>query len=297
MKAKKIGLVVLAFFFVSGLVFGQRADFKKDGKRGQFRQGKAKTEDSRSILSEEQKSEMEALSIKYAQKLKPIQNELRELEAHQITLTTAPKPDLKEIYSNIDKISRQKLLLVQANSERRLATRSLLTEEQSLRLDSRKMDGRRGLQMDKRGSKFGHGDRSFDRQNQKTHFGARQGRTNKRDTVSGKMRSSSSFNEEQIESVKQISLEMAKEVKPFADQLRELRAAHITLITADKPEQTAISESLKKMNNIQTSISKIKAKNQLEIRSQLTEEQQIMFDKRGSRIHSKKGIGARGRRI
>jgi Spy/CpxP family protein refolding chaperone len=84
----------------------------------------------------------------------------------------------------------------------------------------------------------------------------------------------------QREQLKNQRIEAEKKIKPFQDELRELRAKHQTLVTADKPDLKAIENSLEKLANVQLSMAKIRAAQHQEIRAQLNDEQRLIFDKR-----------------
>ncbi len=83
--------------------------------------------------------------------------------------------------------------------------------------------------------------------------------------------------EEQKEAFKVIRLETMKETKPLKDELRELRAHHQTLMTTENPDLNAIYASIDKMSEIESELSKIRAKSHLEMQSHLTDEQKLMF--------------------
>jgi Spy/CpxP family protein refolding chaperone len=81
--------------------------------------------------------------------------------------------------------------------------------------------------------------------------------------------------EDQKEAIKSIRMESMKEAKTFRDLLRELKAHHQTLMTAETADMKAIYKSLDKQGELQTELSKIRAKSRIEIQSLLTEEQKL----------------------
>lgn len=85
--------------------------------------------------------------------------------------------------------------------------------------------------------------------------------------------------------------ETAKQVQPLRNQLGEARAHQKTLITAEKPDMDAINKNIEKMGALQTEIEKIQTKHQLEMRTQLTEEQRLKMDNAGHRKGGEKGEG------
>jgi Spy/CpxP family protein refolding chaperone len=86
------------------------------------------------------------------------------------------------------------------------------------------------------------------------------------------------FTEDQKETMKEMRLETAKQVKPLRNGLNELAAKQKTLTTADNADLKAINKNIDKMSEIKAEIAKIHAKQHQEIRSLLTEEQLIKFD-------------------
>ena len=105
---------------------------------------------------------------------------------------------------------------------------------------------------------------------------------------------------EQKEAFKKLRLETAKEVKPLKNELRELMAHQQTLVTADNADLKAINKNIDKMSEVKAEIAKISAKQHQAFRSQLTEEQLIIFDSRQHKMQpakqqqrAKRGYGER----
>ena len=86
------------------------------------------------------------------------------------------------------------------------------------------------------------------------------------------------LSDEQKERAKEIHLASAKAVKPLLDQLRELKAHHQTLVTAESANLKAINKSIDEISSVEAKIAKEKAKFHQEFRSILTEEQRMKFD-------------------
>ncbi len=81
--------------------------------------------------------------------------------------------------------------------------------------------------------------------------------------------------EEQQEAFKEIRLASMKDAKPLQDEIRELRAHHQTLMTAEKPNLNEIYTSIDKMSELKSELAKIRAKARVEMSSQLSEEQKL----------------------
>ena len=84
--------------------------------------------------------------------------------------------------------------------------------------------------------------------------------------------------DEQKESFKKGMIAMQKEMKPLRNEMGELIARQKTLVSADQPDIKAINKNLDKIGEVKTQMAKIQVKNQLDMRAQLTEEQQLKFD-------------------
>lgn len=154
MKTKILSIAFIAALLFSTSVFAQQPQpqnqWSKNGpdrrammmKKRQAMQQKAKHE---AFFTEEQKEAMKALRIETVKQVKPLKNELSELAAHQKTLTTADKADLKAINKNIDKMSDVKAEIAKIMAAQHQKVRSLLTEEQLLKFDMmRQHHGQKG---------------------------------------------------------------------------------------------------------------------------------------------------------
>jgi len=89
--------------------------------------------------------------------------------------------------------------------------------------------------------------------------------------------------EEQKERAKEIHLAAAKEAKPLEDQLRELKAHHQTLVTAEVANMKAINKSIDEMSAVKAKLAKVKAGYHQEFRSILSEEQKLKMDRMKNR--------------
>ena len=83
----------------------------------------------------------------------------------------------------------------------------------------------------------------------------------------------------QKEAFKKSRLEMQKQLQPVFNQIGEAEARQRTLTTAEKPDMDAINKNIEKIGSLKIEIEKIRTKNRLEMRAQLTEEQRLKFDK------------------
>ena len=82
----------------------------------------------------------------------------------------------------------------------------------------------------------------------------------------------------QKEAFKQSRLALQKQIQPIRNELGEAEAHQKTLMTAEKPDLAAINKNIEKIGGLTTEMAKIQAKNHLDLRAQLTEEQRLKFD-------------------
>ena len=82
----------------------------------------------------------------------------------------------------------------------------------------------------------------------------------------------------QKEAFKQSRLAMQKQLQPIQNELGEAEAHQKTLMSGEKPDLAAINKNLEKIGSLKVEMAKIRAKNHLDMRAQLTEEQRLKFD-------------------
>ena len=147
MKTKATSLAII-FVFAAFTMFAQQPERRHQvdkAKVHKLRQMHAENRGENNFFTEEQKEAMKAIRLKSAKEVKAYRDELRELEAHHQTLTTADIADLNAINSSIEKIGKVKMELAKIRAKDHQEVRSLLTEEQRMKFDSRrnKMDNNR----------------------------------------------------------------------------------------------------------------------------------------------------------
>ncbi len=82
----------------------------------------------------------------------------------------------------------------------------------------------------------------------------------------------------QKEAFKQSQLAMQKQLQPIQNELGEAEAHQKTLMSAEKTDMAAINKNIEKIGGLRIEMAKIRAKNHLDMRAQLTEEQRLKFD-------------------
>ncbi len=140
MKIKFLTLALIALFAIgSANAQNQEREKREMNKKGEMiKRHDLRAERMDNFFTEEQKEQIKGLRLETAKQVKPLRNELRELEARQQTLTTADKADLNAIYQNIDKISGVKAEIQKIMARQHQDIRSLLTEEQLIKFDAQK---------------------------------------------------------------------------------------------------------------------------------------------------------------
>jgi Spy/CpxP family protein refolding chaperone len=82
----------------------------------------------------------------------------------------------------------------------------------------------------------------------------------------------------QKDAFKQSRLALQKQLQPLQNELGEAEAHQKTLMTTEKPDLTAINKNIEKIGGLKIEMAKLQAKNRLDMRAQLTEEQRQKFD-------------------
>lgn len=141
MKTRILGLALIAIFALSTTAMAQNENRKKrspEQKEMMMKRQKQMKERHNNFFTAEQKEQMKELRLEVAKQVKPLKNELNELNAKQKTLTTAEKADLKAINSNIDKMSATKTEMAKIMAAHHQKVRAMLSEEQLLKFDAMK---------------------------------------------------------------------------------------------------------------------------------------------------------------
>lgn len=141
MKRKILGIVIIAIVLVSTAALAQRPETgRKFGNRGDTQMQRNREMNPRiqrtQFFTEEQQEAIKKIRLETAKEMKPLRNKLNEMEAHQKTLTTADKADMKAIYKNIEEIGKEKTEIAKVQAKQHQDVRKLLSEEQLLSFDN-----------------------------------------------------------------------------------------------------------------------------------------------------------------
>ncbi len=82
----------------------------------------------------------------------------------------------------------------------------------------------------------------------------------------------------QKEAFKQSHLTMQKQLLSLRNELGEAEAHQKTLMSAEKPDLATINKNIEKIGELKVEMEKIRVKNRLDMRAQLTDEQRLKFD-------------------
>ncbi|QGY44457.1 periplasmic heavy metal sensor [Maribellus comscasis] len=141
MKTKVLGLFMIVAMFLAANVSAQnpqqKNDFRKWDRERIDRDINPRGE-HQSFFTDEQKETLKEMRLEMAKQVKPLRNELGELEARQQTLSTVEKPDMNAIYKNIEKISDIKAEIAKIMAKHNQEVRGMLSDEQLLKYDEMK---------------------------------------------------------------------------------------------------------------------------------------------------------------
>ena len=164
MKTRVLSILMVAAIFLSIAAIAQpgtdRNQRNQNGpvKKEMMMKRKAIQNNNRqNFFTEEQKEVMKTIHLETAKQMKPLKNELGELQARQETLTTANDADLKAINKNIDKMAEVKAEVAKIVAKQHQDFRAMLSDEQLIKFDNFKKKGRVGENKDfiKHGMKRG----------------------------------------------------------------------------------------------------------------------------------------------
>ena len=227
-------------------------------------------------LSDAQKEQMKEIRIKYAKQTLDIKNELNELRAKQKTLVSAEKPNKPQVYANIDKMTALKKELHLQKLDMRMEMRSFLTEEQLLRADARP-NHRKGMKQG-RGGKKGmaqgrmHGKRGESHKQEQRGMRADKGKRNMLD-----------LSDDQQTKMKELRLAHMKDTKLLRDEVEELSLKQRNLMTDENPDKSVLVANVKRLADIQNTLSKKRFEHQMDVREILDEDQLVIFMSRAGK--------------
>ncbi len=84
--------------------------------------------------------------------------------------------------------------------------------------------------------------------------------------------------EAQKASFKEGMIAVQKQLQPLRNQLREAEVHQKTLVTTEKSDLGAINKNIEKIGDLRVQMAKVQAKQHMDMRAQLTDEQRLKFD-------------------
>ena len=139
MKIRFLTLTLVALFAITA-VHAQKPDREQQNMqpRDRMNRNEMMAESFNNFFTKEQQEQVKSIRLETAKQVQPLRNELRELQAHQQTLSTSDKPDMKAIYQNIDEMTEVQGNIRKIMAKQQQDIRSLLTDEQKLKFDAMK---------------------------------------------------------------------------------------------------------------------------------------------------------------
>jgi len=117
-----------------------------------------------------------------------------------------------------------------------------------------------------------------------------QNREMKMDEMKGGPENGLNLSDAQKEAFKQSRLAMQKQLQPIQNELGEAEAHQKTLMSAEKTDLAAINKNIEKMGSLKVEMAKIRTKNHLDMRAQLTEEQRLKLDAMKENFKAENGM-------
>ncbi|MFA9371436.1 MAG: Spy/CpxP family protein refolding chaperone [Labilibaculum antarcticum] len=238
-------------------------------------------------FSDQQKEQIKESKIEFAKATKDLKNELNELRAHQKTLMSAEKPNIKAIYSNIDKASALKSQLRKEQIAMKLDVKSVLTDDQKVMMANRPVRNKGMRQGRKDRMTTGQGRMNRDAvcnkggmtQGQRFGNGNANGQGFGRKGMQKDCANSNwmNFSDEQKVQMKEFRFTNMKESKGLRDEAEELQLKQKHLMTSENVDEKLIMENVDRLSGIQNKLAKMKVNQKMEMRKILTEDQLSLF--------------------
>lgn len=236
-------------------------------------------------LSDQQKEQVKATKIKFAKATKDLKNELNELRAHQQTLMSAEKPNMKAIYSNIDKSSDLKTQLKKEQFAMKLDMKSVLTDDQKVMMANCPMRNK-GMRSGGKG-KIKNGKARMHREGVHNKAGFQKGNGQKMRSCEVQGRKGMqkckqannwmNFSDEQQEQMKEFRVAHMQESKELKFQMEELQLKQKHLMSYENIDEKLIMENIDLLSGVQNKLAKMKVDHKMEVRKILTEDQLSLF--------------------
>ena len=294
--------VTLSLIMSVGNLFAQQNEGRQNYRNNSTHKKAMQRENS---LSEEQKEQIKTIHTESFKKVMPITNLIKENQAHYNTLMSAENIDIKAVERSVTELSKLKLDIANIKLATTIESKSILTEEQCLKMNMRqnsksKMQGyhmkgkMQGYHMkgnmqghSMKGKMQGHSMRGKGNQ-QRQHNG--QGMQNRSGNKGNNM-AKLNITDEQKAEIKDVFTKSYKSIQPLSNLLNENRAHFKTLMSASDLNKKELEKSVKQRNDLELKISLIKVNTQIAKVNVFTSEQRLMMQmhKAKSMKHATKG--------
>ncbi|WP_430809374.1 MULTISPECIES: hypothetical protein [unclassified Carboxylicivirga] len=248
-------------------------------------------------LSDEQESKINQERISFQKSVQQQHNRLGELRAQKRSIeTTTPlnKEALNKVLTEINSINTN----IQKKRVRHHQTiKSFLNEEQGIAFDSRRQrqdagcyygEGMRSGAGKGHGMRPGKGRRGSGNGMNGSGYG-QQGKAYQQGRGNGdgwRQQGTPMVSDEVRENLRALHLSMMKETQPLNNRLNELKAQQRTLTSGETVDLKKVDKNIDEQAAIKLKIAKLHAAKRSEMRAQLGDEEQLMFDRhRGQHAH------------
>ncbi|WP_430815016.1 hypothetical protein [Carboxylicivirga sp. RSCT41] len=240
-------------------------------------------------LTEEQQDYLKQERVKFQKEIQADRNQLGELMAKKRTLETTEPLNQKNLDKVLSDINAVKTSMAKKRVRHQQAIKSQLTDEQLIAFEQHSNNNRKRMHkgqgadskgkfecMSKGSKQNMHGKKGGNRMKghgyaNGRHCGRGHGKGNYNECI---------LSDELKEELKTARLELLKQEQPLSNQLNELRAQYRTITYGRTIDLKKVDKNIDQQAAIQLELAKLKSKHKLDIRSQLSDEEKIWFDKR-----------------
>ncbi|MCG8582069.1 MAG: hypothetical protein MI866_19240 [Bacteroidales bacterium] len=239
-------------------------------------------------LTDEQKDYIKQERVKFQSEIQVDRNKLGELTAQKRTLETTEPVNQKNLDKVLAEINTVKTNMAKKKVRHQQAIKSQLNDEQLVAFEQ--FVSNKGRRMGK-----GHGPegrRNFDcsgnadcpqmQGRKKGHRGNAQGNMNSKQGQGRRgygRNSKYMLSEELQEQLKTARLDLMKQQQPLNNQLNELKAQYKSITYGKEIDLKKVDKNLDEQASLQLKLAKMRSKHKLAIRSKLSDEEKIWFDR------------------
>jgi len=269
-------LAIASLTFSSSYAQGRQGAAQRTGNCNFSKQG---MECQISGLSTQQQEQLAAERVKFLKDTQAERNQLNEWRARKQTLLTTDPVDQKELDNILESMNRVSTTIHKKKVRHHQAIKAFLTEEQVLQFDNRRFSqnrkgkNARGMQ----GQGYGHGSANKGR-GQGAGYG--QGRGQNSYNKQRRRAQCYQLSDEQNQVLKTARVEMMSKQQAHKNRLNELRAQLKTVCTCKNIDLKKADQIIDEQAQTRLEMAKVRTAFRVEMRSQLTDEQAILWNNR-----------------